>query len=274
MDLQTLRDVVRLPVQPVTAMGVLRLARDPDGSAAQLARYVELDPALSAAVLRLANAPHLGLGRRVGSARQAVVLLGSKSVGSLAATGTASLVFSEDDQIAPPGFWAHSLATAVGASLIARRLNAPVDDAFTAGLLHDIGATVLYRRDRLRYERASVPASGRTRSVVDAEEHEFHTSHNQVGARLLERWNLPERLVRAVRHHHVNPELVGDEFSRIIVVGHIVANAVTGAAGRETPPSLSEALAVAGLSLERPSALVAECERELVSIGAFLKAAG
>jgi len=171
---------VRLPLQPLTARAVLRSVQDPDASAGSLSRLVELDPALSSTVLRMANSTYFGVSGRVAGARQAVVMLGVKTVGSLAVSGTASLVFSNDESVAPPGYWTHAIATAVACGVLAPTVGIPEDEAFTTGLLHDIGSLVLHSRD----EPSTTDPIGEAVAF---------------GAELLSRWGMPRTTVSALR---------------------------------------------------------------------------
>ena len=88
--------------------------------------------------MRLANSPYYGLSRRIGSASRAVVLLGFSAVRALAVSAAYGLLVDESSE-GLPGFWTHSVSAAVGASCVARIAGAPMNDAFSAGLLHDVG---------------------------------------------------------------------------------------------------------------------------------------
>ena len=159
---------------------------------------MELDPALSATVLRMANSPYFGVSGRVGGARQAVVMLGVKSVGSLAVSRTASLVFSEDDTTAPAGYWTHSIATAVACAVIAPFAGVADDEAFTAGLLHDIGSLVLHNDD-------------------DATKSESSADHVAFSAEMLARWGLPRPTISAIRLLTADPSLVHEPLGRVLL---------------------------------------------------------
>ncbi|MER3453379.1 MAG: hypothetical protein C4344_07060, partial [Acidimicrobiia bacterium] len=129
------KELIRLPAQPVAAVRVLKMVEDPRASAADLARLIEADPALSARVIRLANAPYYGLARRVSSASRAVVLLGFSTVRAIAVSAACGLL---DDHVRAGSSraWLHSLTTAAASSVVARALGYPTPDAFSVGLLH------------------------------------------------------------------------------------------------------------------------------------------
>src|SRR6266576_490387 len=107
--------------------------------AADVARVVETDPALAARVMRLANSPYYGAPRRVSSTRHAIVMIGFDTVRGLAVSAACSLLDGRAE-VGPDGFWHHAVTTACTASVIARKVGASPSDAFSVGLLHDIGA--------------------------------------------------------------------------------------------------------------------------------------
>src|SRR5437763_15635937 len=100
-------------------MQVLRLVEDARASSADLARVIETDPALSARVMRLANAPYYGLSGKVGSASRAVVLLGFSAVRALAVSAASGLLDDEAD-LDPTGFASRSIVDTAATSVVTR----------------------------------------------------------------------------------------------------------------------------------------------------------
>ena len=241
----------RLPLQPLTARAVLRSVNDPDASSGSLSRLVELDPALSATVLRMANSPYFGVSGRVGGARQAVVMLGVKTVGSLAISRTASLVFSDDESVAPPGYWTHSVATAVACSVLAPHAGIPEDEAFTTGLLHDIGSLVLHADDTTNKEDA---LSGAV----------------TFGAELLARWGMPRTCVSAIRHLAADPSVVSEPLARVLYAAHCLASNAAEEAVHPWSTSPREGLVLVGIAPSRVDELSARVNSEIDRIAAFI----
>jgi HD-like signal output (HDOD) protein len=242
----------RLPLQPLTAVAVLRSAEKPEIASVNLARLVEIDPALSAMVLRVANAPLFGFGGRVASARQASVMLGTRTVGSLAVGATASLVFGTEDGSTgePPathGCWSHAVTTACTTAVVARFLSVNPEEAFTAGLLHNAAWLV--------------PGTVECAEGCDAE----------TSSELLRDWGLPTSLVRAVRAHGSPPAATSDPLSRALAIGHVLAPVVEG----PTPQLLAaarEALQAGGIASARLDEILGSVRRELESIVALVAA--
>jgi HD-like signal output (HDOD) protein len=278
----TVHAPLRLPLQPLTAVAVLRTADSPDLSADTLARLVEIDPALTAMVLRLANAPLFGFLGRVTSARQATLLLGTRTVGALAVGGTAALVFRRDDAGAPTtpepdgrvdetatpdgcvdetatpdarkapdapgagGAWAHAVATACASSVVAQVLGVHPDEAFTAGMLHN-AAWLL-------------PAGGD--DVVGCAP--------EASAELLRAWALPKGLVNAVRAHAARPDAAAGQLARALAVAHAIVPAVTdGSAGALA--AAQEAVVEAGIGAARLDELLAAVRREIEAVAGFIE---
>lgn len=212
----------RLSAGPETALRVLEIVSDPWASAADLAAVVDADPAIAARVLRLANAPFYGLSRRVGSTSRAVVLLGFATVRALAA----SAVLADGDRSDGSDLWAHALGAACGAACVAEREGVDVGDAFTAGLLHDIGL-LLMRDAGLDVEIAEVCVPGTGDGIEERERERWGASHAEVGAVALERWRFPEWLVSVVLGHHRPPT---DPVARAVAAGELLAAAATGPA--------------------------------------------
>jgi putative nucleotidyltransferase with HDIG domain len=256
-----------LPVQPLIAGAVLRRMSEDGG--ADLTALVEIDPSLSAAVLQAANMPHLRQMRRVGSVRQAMVVLGTTAVEALAASRTASLVLGPEDVGCPDGFWVRSVTTAACCSVLAKRLGTNVDEAFTAGMLHDLGDLMLYRFDPVLHGVVATKAATGTRSVLEHEMNIMGRNHVDVAASQMESWLLPDRVVGAVRLHHAPAEALGDSLSRVLWAGYRLSAHVPGAANRFPVTDMMPAnavLKVAGLPGEKPERLIAEIDRQITGI--------
>ena len=266
-------DLARLPAQAVAAVRILRSMDEPNTSAASLARLVELDPVLSARVLRLANAPYYGLARRVSSASRAVILLGLSTVQAIA-VGAAAGLLSDEEWSGPPGLWPHSVATAAASSVLARHVQgASAGDAFSAGLIHDLGMGILARRGSQRYVAALASPEPVLAEVLERiERHEFGISHAEAGAKVFEAWRFPPQLVRAVASHHQDPALVSDTLSRVVIAGEAYAIEVRPGTTCEAPRALDEVTGALGLPQGMIRRLVRDIRHEVEASDRFLRA--
>lgn len=196
-----LAGIERLPTIPESYWDLRAATLRPDVMIADVAEILEGDPSMSLEVLALVNSAAFALRRPIVSVRQACVLLGLDAIRGLVLS---SHVFSSS----PPACSSFSMLALQAHSLTIARLAAQLatdvgltDDAFSTGVLHEIGSLVLAIRQPREHERLSAE-----RSSADAwgerEREEFGTTHAHVGACLLARWGLPFDMVEAVALHH------------------------------------------------------------------------
>jgi putative nucleotidyltransferase with HDIG domain len=215
-------DVVRLPVRPGGAIRLLWMLDDSGASAAELGHLIESDPALCARVVRLANADFYGLTGEVTSAWRAVTVLGLATLRAVA-TAAAFDLFAEPGRALPAGYWEHALTAAAAASTIARRVGVLPNDAFSLGLLHDLGTALVCRRAPREYDGL-------------VERGELLAMHPKVGASALSVMRFPADMVEAVAEHHAAPGLVPSLLGRLLVAADAVALDVAADAAEPHPP--------------------------------------
>lgn len=194
------RDLESLPAQQAVAMRVLHVSGDQRSSATDLASALMADPAMTAQVIRMANSAYYGLSGRVGSVPFAVTVIGFVSIRSLVAAFAAGALGHEAD--VPDGFWGRASATAAAASILAPRVDAARPDAFSLGLLHELGDFLLFRASPEAHAEAHAAAEpwdcfrrGRVERAL------FGIDHSQVLARCLRAWFFPEEFAEAVECH-------------------------------------------------------------------------
>lgn len=200
------RQVRDLPALPDTVVRVMQLSGNPKAGVADVARVLVSDQALAARVLKLANSAFYGANRRIATVSDAVVILGMRTTRNLVmASGCQELLESEVAGYGLPrgALLRHSLACASAAQALARRTKyRGTEEAFVAGLLHDIGKVVMNLYLRPQFIQVLLRAASGELSYAAAERAVFSFDHAEAGACLLERWNLPPALVSAVRSHH------------------------------------------------------------------------
>ncbi len=197
----------RLHTAPQVACQVLTLLQDENFETYELVQCLEADPALATSVLRLVNSSYFGLARNVASLQHAVTYLGSRSL------RLAVLSFGLLDQLVRdmPGkvyddFWRRSLTMAsVAARLAVRKQELASDEAYSAGLLSDVGLLLLAQLETDCYVKLYQRA-GHGTMLIESERERFGFDHGQLGARLLDRWNLPDCLTNAIATHHHLPD--------------------------------------------------------------------
>lgn len=237
------------------AARVLAIADDPNADARALAAAIEVDPMLTAQILRLANSAAFGMRSRVGNTQLAVSVIGFSAVRSIATLLAAGLRHGRT--AAPKDFWRHSAATAAACAVVADRFGMGRGDAFSLGLLHDIGAAILYGVDPVAYSVAADPLSD-SPAQCTAEIIEFGMSHADAGATVLGAWNFPPEIVAAIADHHST--LLGASVAgRVLLAGDALAHLVVEPNGYPgDDPDKLESLGIDSPALGRITALVLE----------------
>jgi putative nucleotidyltransferase with HDIG domain len=198
--------IAELPMLPASVSEVIAACEDPDVTVGQLSQRILHDQELTASILKLANSALYGLSRRVATVTEAVVLLGFATIKSLAISSHTYRMLNK----ALPGYglsrgeiWRHSIAVAMTARRLAVEIHlAPVEEAFIAGLLHDIGKTVLSTYMEIAFDDVMQLVREERVPFAEAEQRLLGFDHAELGARVAQTWNFPPELVEAIRYHH------------------------------------------------------------------------
>jgi len=207
---QLIEDTVDLPTIPRVTMEVANLVDSPNASAAMVAQALARDQALTAKVLKMANSAFYGAPRRISTVTDAIVLLGMHTIRNLAmAAGCHDVLDREviSYAIRRGDLWKHSMCVGYASQQIAKRAHYTIiEEAFVAGLLHDIGKVLISTYMGSELCDVMAHAQQANQSFASSEQDILGFDHAEVGARLTEHWNLPTHLVEAIRYHH-NPSL-------------------------------------------------------------------
>ena len=216
------------PAMPGHSLRVLKVLRSVDAGADAIEQVVGLDPGLTANILRFANSAFVGLRGKVGSLREVVAQLGIDRLAEMTMAASVNSMMGKrlkGYDIEPGEMWRHSIGVAVGAEILAKDYGLGVNgDAFTAGLLHDVGKLVCDSFVGNQWSEF-VRVMPRCDSFDAAERQILSVDHAAVGAEILSHWGLPDVLVDAVRWHH-RPDQVTDLTSRPLVDSVHMADAV------------------------------------------------
>lgn len=216
--------IKELPPLPVVVQKLLSVVSDEDSSASDLGDVLSADPALAAKVLKLVNSSFYGLSRKVPTISRAVVILGFSAIRNLAVGLSAhECLKGLEPKTDWTGFWEHAIHCAAGAYGVAveEKLDDP-EEAFLAGLLHDLGILILH----VCFPEPFARLMARPIRPTPADEKEtLGISHEAAGLRLLEHWRLPEALCRTARQHH-NARLAAkpeNALLRCVTVGDLLS---------------------------------------------------
>ncbi len=199
--------------------------KDPNANSEALAQNIEADAGLAVRLLRMANSPMFGVTQELTSIRQAVTLLGRRHLKNLAFTYACSTIFSDSTKsvIHREAVWDHSLGCAITARLIANAVpNVSTDDAFLAGLFHDIGKLFLLNGFIKEYGKHAVSKWGG--ELLQIEQELFGCTHDELGLKLIVAWPLRDEVKLAVQNHHQlsNPE-EEPKLTKVLSVADILA---------------------------------------------------
>ena len=199
--------LTHVPSIPDLYLEMLKALQSPTASAQNIADIASRDPALSAKLLQMANSAFFGFNRTVYSVAEAVQYLG---VGVIQSLAMAVPLFGAFDRSQCPAFpidqvWNHSVRTGLLARwLVNEYLEDPplADQAFAAGVLHDIGQLIFAHNLPGEYSAVLAESQSQPEPLCEAERKKFQVTHAEMGGYLLALWGLPFSLVDAVAYHH------------------------------------------------------------------------
>jgi two-component system cell cycle response regulator len=194
----------QLPSPTGVALAIMRLTQNEDVKVTELAQALESDPAMVGRLLKLANSAGSGSGRSVTTVQEAVTRLGLRAVRNLALgfslirrSGNASC-----SQFDYQRFWSRSLAKAVATQVLGiRQAQVRTGEAFTCGLLCDVGTLALASVYPTGYASVLARASATGKPIAAIEHEQFAIDHQELTIALLEDWGLPQYFGEAVRDH-------------------------------------------------------------------------
>lgn len=217
---EILAKVKSFPTMPGAGAKMLALLQEQDPELTEIEEVLRYDPGLTANVLKLANSAYFGIPSKIGSLKQAVILLGLKRLSQLVVASCVSAVM--DKSVAgydlPAGdLWRHSVAVSIaGEAMVKDKKKHGRIDVFTPALLHDVGKLVLGTFVSEELEAIQRIAAKGVPFVV-AENMVLGTDHAEIGARILAHWNLPAEVIRAVRWHHDPDSADASDFEMDVV---------------------------------------------------------
>lgn len=233
-----------IPTLPTIALAVADVIKNPAASVNDVSKMIEEDQALTAMILRIVNSAFYGFPQQIRSINHAIVILGFNKVRSVVLSTTIVRNFrAEDSPFDVSQLWEHSMTCAIACEVIGRvtRLKC-ADDAFVAGLLHDIGKVILANFFDAEFRRVLETIETRGCLIKDAELAVLGVHHGLYGRWLADHWGFPETLADAVHYHH-NPGACkkNRELASVVHLGDIVARGLgVGSGGDRSMPLVDE----------------------------------
>lgn len=193
----------KLPPLPGSVLKLSSLLQDYNVSQRRIADTIGYDPMLASRVLRLANSPIYPFQKSVTNLETAVNAIGNRAIYEMVLMTIVADSFGREirNSVIGRDIWLHSLAVALGARELCAMLEMRgTEEAFSCGLLHDIGSLLLFRADAAVY--AEIFEQSKRDDLSPMEKEVFGFDHAQVGALAARRWNLSEPVCNMILYHH------------------------------------------------------------------------
>ncbi len=197
--------IVSLPTLPTVVAKMMQIIDHPKTSARDLSALIKSDNVIAARLLKLANSAYYGLRRQVGSLDMAIVLLGFENIRNLTLSLSVIEGFAKNwrGHFEYSEFWEHAYACGIAAQMfISEAQPEKASEAFSAGLIHDVGKLILSQFAPQHFEAVVEFIDENGCDFDTAEMAVLGVSHASLGGWLAERWNFPISLAEAVAGHH------------------------------------------------------------------------
>lgn len=222
-------EAARVPSPPQMLLRLLQMVDDDRTTMAQLAEVVEQDPGLCTRVLLVANSPALRRGKQLLNLENCLVALGTRLIRSIATCLSVQAMFDRRNGVAQADladFWGHSLLVAELARGIATATSHPrPDEAYLAGLLHDIGQLILLGAMGIQYAQLLNSCSDES-ALYLVEKETLGVHHGEIGTWLVDQWQLESTFGDGILFHHATPEeiLTAEQLPQIVWLAHALSS--------------------------------------------------
>lgn len=191
-----------LPTIPIIATKVMQMAENENVSVDEISKVVASDASISACVLKMSNSTFYGCSRKIQTLPHAIMTLGLNTLKSLVIAASTKQVY-QPYGLAEKMLWEHSYGAGIAARIIAKETDSVRgDEAFLCGLFHDIGKNIMNFLDNKKFHTVMEICYNEEISFVEAEQRIYSYSHAEVGALVLNKWEIPDTIINAVRNHH------------------------------------------------------------------------
>ena len=229
-----LKTISSLPPMPDIYLKIEALACEPDTTVSDYGKVLELDPSITARLLRISNSALYSFKRRIDSVKDAVALMGTREILSLVRlaciTGNIRTMPELDKYVKM--IWRHSATCAIAAKQIYQHMNIFSEkeldeELFIGGIIHDIGKIVMAKISPdvfLSYARTA------NRSVhwnINEEKVVSGVDHCEIGMRLADHWKLPDHFREVIAYHHTPEWNFDSDLLKAICLGNVIAHGIT-----------------------------------------------
>ena len=204
--------------------GIVEIINNPDSTVKDLTRLFEADPPLTAKVLKVANSAYYGGRGRIDDIEQAVIWIGFNILKEIALNQKVCELFQKADVIGDysrPQLWLHSVGTAILNRIIYKmEFGEKGENAYAAGLLHDIGIIVEDQFLQDDFSRILSLCKKERANLTSGEQEVLGFDHAQLGKALVGSWKFPGNLLHSIGEHH-NPSSAPAQYERMVITTYV-----------------------------------------------------
>jgi HD-like signal output (HDOD) protein len=231
---EAVKKITAIATLPEVTSKIISTVEDPKASASTLHKIVSHDPALVSRILKVVNSAFYGLPGQIGSIERAIVLLGLNAVKNIAVAASLGQMFRGVrlcDDFTPKDLWTHCMAVAVTSRELAKQMKLPIaDEAFLAGMIHDLGILVELQTTPEQLRAACEKAKTTGGDFCEIEREMMGVDHQLLGETLAAHWKFPRSCQLVAGFHH-NPATLADQ-NRLMVTLVYVADTICCQANR------------------------------------------
>ena len=266
---QIVGDLNRIPALPQIVVQLLNMLDDPDADISDIAKIMSKDPGLGAQILRTVNSAFYSLNNRIGDINRAITILGFREVKNVILANSVSKSFKNFKGIADikiDDFWKHSLVNGCVMRCMARKTHCSGGgDAFSIGLIHDIGKLIMISAAPEETKEVLRQARENGTSFYEAEQQVMETDHSELGAWVCRKWRLPDNFSRIIAGHHSRESYECDELTACCYFGNFVAalKHVGGSGNFEQMRLSGKAWSMLGMKRDDLKAMIALANKEI-----------
>jgi putative nucleotidyltransferase with HDIG domain len=246
-----------LPVLSVVATQALELLHHPNVTNQKIEELIRQDPSLTSRLLHIANSPFYATRMESKSIADAARKLGMRQLHNIILAAATGELFHADDAHAQQ-LWLHAQTVAMATQIMAETLAlAHAEEAYIAGLLHDIGKIIIYRQHPELYASMLDEAQATLRPLHELESEAFKFfNHMSVGGLVVRKWRLSDTIAESARFHHdllrvVPREMTNAPVACVVTLANYITNALFQAGPSPDPAGIEEFACSARLDLSR-----------------------